>query len=766
MLSISHLIAQELNVSQQRVDATIQLLDEGATVPFIARYRKEATQGLDDTQLRQLDRQLTYYRELETRKTSILKLIDEQGKLTPSLKNLIVECLHKGNLEELYKPFKSSRKTKGQIAIEAGLSDLATLLLSDTNESPQRLAHSFINPKFDIHNITQALEGAGDIIIESVAQEVELLTKVRHLMWQQSIISTKPARKKTPPIDPQILNKFSDYFEHQERLNSIPSHRMMAMLRGKTAGALQINVTITHTSKIHPCLELITQHLKIRNTHQPRQSWLLEIAEQCWKTKILPSITTELINRAKDSAQQQAIDVFANNLNDLLMASPAGNQITLGLDPGIRTGVKAAVVDVSSKLLSTDTIYPHAPRNQWSQSISTLEKMIKRYKISLVSIGNGTGSRETEKLVLECKKLHQLDITIVIVSEAGASVYSASEFAANEFPTLDVSLRGAVSIARRLQDPLAELVKIEPKAIGVGQYQHDVNETLLNSRLNEVVEDCVNGVGVELNTASAPLLERVSGLNATLAKNIVAHRDSIGGFTNRKQLLKVPRLGPKAFEQAAGFLRIRNGDEPLDASAVHPESYPVVTKIAQHCHIASAQLIANQEKLNPLNAADFVNTQYGLPTVIDVISELKRPARDPRGDFKTAQLKEGIDTIKDLEIDMILEGTVSNVANFGAFVDIGVHQDGLVHISEMTDSFISDPRKVVKVGQIVEVRVTAVDVGRKRIALSMKKDSSNKTTNTHTSSKKPESRQKVASVKTPIRNGSMADAFKQAKNKN
>lgn len=761
MLSISHLIAQELNVSQQRVDATIQLLDEGSTVPFIARYRKEATQGLDDTQLRLLDRQLTYYRELETRKTSILKLIDEQGKLTPSLKNLIVECLHKGNLEELYKPFKSNRKTKGQIATEAGLTDLATQLLSDTNESPQRLAHSFINPTFDIHNITQALEGAGDIIIELVAQEVELLTKIRHLMWQQSVISTKPARKKTPPIDAQILNKFSDYFEHQERLKNIPSHRMMAMLRGKAAGALQINVSIEHASKVHPCLEFITQHLKIRNT-QPRQLWLSEIAEQCWKTKILPSITTELINRAKDSAQQQAIDVFANNLNDLLMASPAGNQITLGLDPGIRTGVKAAVVDVSSKLLGTDTIYPHQPRNQWSQSISTLEKMIKRYNISLVSIGNGTGSRETEKLVLECKKLHQLDITIVIVSEAGASVYSASEFAANEFPTLDVSLRGAVSIARRLQDPLAELVKIEPKAIGVGQYQHDVNETLLNSRLNEVVEDCVNGVGVELNTASAPLLERVSGLNATLAKNIVAHRDSIGGFTNRKQLLKVPRLGLKAYEQAAGFLRIRDGNEPLDASAVHPESYPIVTSIAQHCHIPTAQLIANQEKLNPLSAADFVSNQYGLPTVIDVISELKRPARDPRGDFKTAQLKEGIDTIKDLELDMVLEGTVSNVANFGAFVDIGVHQDGLVHISEMTDSFISDPRKVVKVGQIVEVRVTAIDVERKRIALSMKKNTSDKTAKP----KQEEPRKQAVKTQTPIRNGSMADAFKQAKNKN
>jgi uncharacterized protein len=755
MLSISHLIAQELNVSQQRVDATIKLLDEGSTVPFIARYRKEATQGLDDTQLRHLNRQLNYLRELETRKISVLKSIEELKKLTPSLKKIIVDCLSKSELEEIYKPFKSSRKTKGQIAIEAGLADLATQLLSSTTQSPQRLAHGFINSSLGINNIKQALDGASDIIIESVAQEVELLTKVRHLMWQQSIISTKPARKKTPPVNPQILNKFSDYFEHQERLKSIPSHRMMAMLRGKAAGALQINVAINHTQKMHPCLELVNQQLKIQNIHQPREQWLLEVAEQCWKTKILPSLTTELLNRAKEIAQQQAIEVFANNLNDLLMVSPAGNQVTLGLDPGIRTGVKAAVVDANSKLLTTDTIYPHAPRNQWQQSISTLKQLITRYDITLISVGNGTGSRETEKLVMECKKLHQLDINIVIVSEAGASIYSASEFAANEFPTLDVSLRGAVSIARRLQDPLAELVKIEPKAIGVGQYQHDVNESQLNSRLSEVVEDCVNGVGVELNTASAPLLERVSGLNATLAKNIVAHRDNIGRFTNRKQLLKVARLGPKAYEQAAGFLRIRDGDEPLDASAVHPESYPIVSLIAQHCHVSTSQLIANDTKLTPLRAIDFSNDQYGLPTVIDVISELKRPARDPRGEFKTAKLAEGIDTIRDLEVDMILEGTVSNVANFGAFVDLGVHQDGLVHISEMSDTYISDPRKVVKVGQIVKVRVTNIDIERKRIALSMKTLITDKPETNQQKNNQPTQRPQSG-------NAAMADAFKSA----
>jgi len=765
MTSIAHLIAQTLKVSQQQVDATIKLLDEGSTVPFIARYRKEATQGLDDTQLRDLHRQLNYLRDLATRKASIVKLINELGKLTPVLSRCIEECQSKSELEELYKPFKSSRKTKGQLAIEAGLNNLATVLMSTSNDSPQRLAHSYVNTKLGITNITQALEGASAIIIDTIAQDITLMTKIRHLMWQQSFIATKPARKKTPPVEQHVLNKFSDYFEHQERLKSVPSHRMMAMLRGKAAGALQINITLSYAQKVHPCLELILEHLNIRHARQPQQLWLSEVAEQCWKTKILPSVTTELINRVKDSAQQQAIDVFANNLHDLLMASPAGNQITLGLDPGIRTGVKVAIVDGHSKLLSTDTIYPHAPRNQWQQSIDALQIQIKRHNVSLISIGNGTGSRETEKLVLACKKQYQLNVDVVIVSEAGASVYSASELAANEFPSLDVSLRGAVSIARRLQDPLAELVKIEPKAIGVGQYQHDVNELQLTSRLNETVEDCVNAVGVELNTASAPLLERVSGLNATLAKNIVSYRENIGRFTNRQQLLKVPRLGPKAFEQAAGFLRIREGKEPLDASAVHPESYSIVCVIAQRCQLTTTELMHNEQQLNQINAIDFVNNKQGLPTIIDVIAELKQPARDPRGNFKTAQLKEGIESIKDLEVDMILEGTVSNVANFGAFVDLGVHQDGLIHISEMSDTFISDPRKVVKVGQIVEVRVTSVDIERKRIALSMKTPTTTDNTKDHITTKK--GKPKVNQSKSPPKQGNaaMADAFKSAAQK-
>lgn len=762
MQSISNLISQSLNVSEKQVIATIALLDEGSTVPFIARYRKEATQGLDDTQLRQLSRELIYLRELSTRKTSILKSLKEMGKLTDKLTQSIELCQGKSELEEIYKPFKSTRKTKGQIALEAGLEKLALQLYIGSNESPQKLAHGFIKPSNNIHNITQALDGAADIIIEKIPQELELITQLRSLMWNKSYINSKPARKKTPPVDSSVIAKFRDYAEHSELLKSTPSHRMMALLRGKTAGALQIGLSINHHQKTHPCLELILKHLNVLNRHHASAKWLADVAEQCWKLKISSSLSTELINKMKENAEQQAIEVFANNLDDLLMAAPAGSQVTLGLDPGIRTGVKVAVVDKQSKLLATETIYPHAPRNQWQQSISSIKRLIEKYKITLISIGNGTGSRETEKLVLDCQKQHQLSATVIIVSEAGASVYSASQLAADEFPTLDVSLRGAVSIARRLQDPLAELVKIEPKAIGVGQYQHDVNESQLNTRLTEVVEDCVNGVGVELNTASAPLLERVSGLNATLANNIVAYRESIGKFENRKQLLKVPRLGPKAYEQAAAFLRISDGKEPLDASAVHPESYGLAEKIVARCGTTTQQLIANETKLNDLSAAEFVNINYGLPTVIDVINELKRPGRDPRGEFRAAKLKEGINTINDLEIEMVLEGTITNVANFGAFVDIGVHQDGLVHISQLSDSFVSDPRKIVKVGQIVDVRVTSVDVARKRIALSMKKESDS-------SSQTTPRKQEAASQEKPnnMRNthGSMADAFKQAKRK-
>lgn len=750
MTDIAKLIATRLTITPQQANAAITLLDEGATVPFIARYRKEVTKGLDDTQLRQLSRELNYTRELTDRKTSILTTLANSGKLTTTLKISIEHCQSKTQLEEIYKPFKSSRKTKGQLAIDAGLAPLAQQLLSSLHDSPHRLAQAFINDSSVLKAPEQALEGAAAIISEQIPQDIELVSNIRQLMWRQGIIIAKQARKKSPPIDQQIIAKFTDYFAHQEPINRIPSHRMMALLRGKNAGVLQVNLGLTITPQIHPCLELINLSLKLNQRNRELATWLSDVALQCWKQKIQPSVTNELINKAKENAENQAIEVFANNLSDLLMAAPAGNQVTLGLDPGIRTGVKIAVVDKQSKLLATDTIYPHAPKNQWRQSIDTLAKLIKHHNITLISIGNGTGSRETEKLVLDCSKQHQLTITTIIVSEAGASVYSASELAANEFPHLDVSLRGAVSIARRLQDPLAELVKIEPKAIGVGQYQHDVNETQLNTRLNEIIEDCVNGVGVELNTASAPLLQRVSGLNSTLAANIVSYRESIGKFNNRKQLLKVPRLGPKAFEQSAGFLRIRDGQEPLDASAVHPESYPLAKNIAQRCNSDIKQLIGNDTQLNNINANDFINHLIGLPTVIDVINELKRPARDPRGDFRAAKLLEGIETITDLDIDMELEGTVTNVANFGAFVDIGVHQDGLVHISQLSDSFVSDPRKVVKVGQVVKVRVTDIDVARKRIALSMKNkiDDVKKTKTSHP--KRPQQ-------------GTLADAFKSAK---
>ena len=745
-------IAKHLNITPQQATAAINLLDEGATVPFIARYRKEATQGLDDTQLRLLSRELNYTRELADRKTTILAALTENQKLTSSLQRSIEQCQSKTALEEIYKPFKSSRKTKGQLAIEAGLAPLAKQLLSSRNQSPQDLANAFIASQSNINDPKQALEGAAAIISEELPQDIVMMNKIRHQLWSQGIINAKQARKKTPAIDPHVLAKFKDYFSHQEPIKKIPSHRMMALLRGKAAGALQLNLALSFEPKVHPCLELINQSLTLSQRNTKMSIWLSDVTQQCWKLKILPSITNELINKAKESAETQAIDVFANNLSDLLMAAPAGNQITLGLDPGIRTGVKAAIVDEQSKLLATETIYPHAPRNQWQQAITSLASLIKRHNVTLISIGNGTGSRETEKLIIDCKKQHQLEFTTIIVSEAGASVYSASELAANEFPSLDVSLRGAVSIARRLQDPLAELVKIEPKAIGVGQYQHDVNENQLNIRLNEVVEDCVNGVGVELNTASAPLLQRVSGLNATLANNIVHFRESIGKFQNRKQLLKVPRLGPKAFEQAAGFLRISNGNEPLDASAVHPESYSLASNIVKKCGKNIKDLIGNDSLLNSLNAAEFTDTHIGLPTVIDVINELKRPARDPRGDFKAAELMEGIETINDLELEMELEGTVTNVANFGAFVDIGVHQDGLVHISQLADGFVSDPRKVVKVGQVVKVRVTDIDVARKRIALSMKRQSTSNSKHQYTENKKKLTPQ-----------GTMAAAFNTAR---
>jgi len=754
MPSIISILCQEISASASSIETAIALLDEGATVPFIARYRKEATNGLDDTQLRMLDKRLKYLRELDCRKHSILASIKELGLLTPGIERQIALSDNKTELEDIYKPFKSKRRTKGQIAIESGLSPLSEQLLNQPQHSPQQQAHAYINPAKGIKNISDALDGAQSILSEKFASDVSLGQQIRQHMWQYAQLETKKARKKNPPIAQHISDKYSNYFEHSERLNKAPSHRVMAILRGRNDGALQVNLNSNPHSDSDPCLSMLLKQVGIRHSPRAGDQWLVEVAKSCWKSKIYPSIENELLARIKDRAQTQAIDVFAQNLNDLLMAAPAGAHVTMGLDPGIRTGVKVAIVDQNSKLIATDTIYPHQPRNQWQQSLATLSKLIKQYHVSLISIGNGTGSRETEKLVNECKKTNQLTVKSLMVSEAGASIYSASELAAKEFPQLDVSLRGAVSIARRLQDPLAELVKIEAKAIGVGQYQHDVNQTQLSQRLDEVVEDCVNAVGVDLNMASAPLLCHVSGLNQTLANNIIEYREAHGRFDSRAQLLKVPRLGPKAFEQAAGFLRINRGKQPLDASAVHPESYSLVTKIAKTANLAIKQLIGNKSALSNLSPQDFVSASHGLPTIKDVLSELDKPGRDPRPEFSTATFKDGIESINDLTVGMRLEGIVSNVTNFGAFVDIGVHQDGLVHISAMSDHFISDPHQVVKAGQVVKVTVTDVDSARKRIALSMKTTSDS----THQMTKQKPKHQPEATNKS-----SMAQAFSSAK---
>lgn len=760
MQNIITTIATEINASTKSIKTAIQLLDEGATVPFIARYRKEATSGLDDGQLRTLDKRLKYLRELAMRKESILASIKEMGKLTAQVNQQIELADNKALLEELYKPFKSKRRTKGQIAIEAGLEPLAKLLLNQPQHSPQKQAHDFISPANGIKNITDALAGAQSILIEQFADNIVVLQNIRQHMWQSGFLESKKARKKNPPIAQSVSDKYSNYFEHSEPLSKAPSHRVMAILRGRNEGALQVSLNANPHSDTNPCLGYILREYQIKHSPRSGDQWLLEVAQQCWKTKVYPSIENELLAKIKERAQSEAIDIFAQNLNDLLMAAPAGEHVTMGLDPGIRTGVKVAIVDKNSKLLMTETIYPHQPKNQWQQSLQILARMIKKYQVTLISIGNGTGSRETEKLVNECKKSHQLSFSSLMVSEAGASVYSASELAAQEFPQLDVSLRGAVSIARRLQDPLAELVKIEPKAIGVGQYQHDVNQVQLTQRLDEIVEDCVNAVGIDLNMASAPLLCHVSGLNQTLANNIIEYREKHGRFERRSQLLKVARLGPKAYEQAAGFLRINHGSEPLDASAVHPESYSLVKRMAQSCQLNVKQLIRNATAIKNINPSQFVTEQHGLPTIGDVLSELDKPGRDPRPEFSTATFKEGVESINDLHEGMRLEGVVTNVTNFGAFVDVGVHQDGLVHISAMADRFISDPRDVVKAGQVVRVTVTEVDVTRKRIALSMKSEGTSQISVSKTSSERAMHHKKKEK---DVGNNMMKTAFNRAK---
>jgi len=749
-------IAEELTVKPQQVAATVALLDEGATVPFIARYRKEVTGGLDDSQLRLLEERLIYLRELNDRRETILDSIRAQGKLTPDLEQAILEADTKTLLEDLYLPYKPKRRTKAQIAREAGLEPLADALLDDRDLMPEEAAAAYIDADKGIADVAAALEGARQIIMERISEDAELLAELRERIWRNGILhSAVVSGKETEAA------KFKDYFDYSEAINKIPSHRALALFRGRNEDMLTLTLKPAELDQEEHqlCTQFVCQRLSITDVNKPADAWLAETARFAWKIKLFTRIDMDLKLRLREAAEQEAIRVFASNLRDLLLAAPAGHRATMGLDPGIRTGVKVAVVDATGKLLATETIYPHPPKNQWDQSIAVLAKLIQEHKVSLVSIGNGTASRETDQLVADLIKRHkELPVQKIMVSEAGASVYSASELAAKEFPELDVSLRGAVSIARRLQDPLAELVKIEPKSIGVGQYQHDVNQVLLARMLDTVVEDCVNAVGVDVNTASVALLKQVSGVTASISENIVAFRNQNGPFLNRSELKKVPRLGDKAFEQAAGFLRIVNGNNPLDASAVHPEAYPVVNAILDDTGKSIRDLIGQSQFLRGLNPANYTNAEFGLPTVTDILQELEKPGRDPRPEFKSVQFKEGVEKITDLQPGMSLEGVVTNVANFGAFVDIGVHQDGLVHISHLSDTFVKDPRDVVKTGDMVKVRVLEVDVARKRISLSMKKNADS--SDIVPSEKPQKSGYKPKSQ--PVLQNSMSNAFAKA----
>ncbi|WP_413676579.1 Tex family protein [Pantoea dispersa] len=718
--SLSQIIAGELKARADQVDAAIRLLDEGNTVPFIARYRKEVTGGLDDTQLRTLESRLGYLRELEERRQSILKSIDDQGKLTPELATAINGTLNKTELEDLYLPYKQKRRTRGQIAIEAGLEPLAETLWNDASQDPEQLAARYVDADKGVADVRAALDGARYILMERFAEDATLLAKVREYLWKNAHLVARVVEGKE-----EEGAKFRDYFDHHEALSSVPSHRALAMFRGRNEGILQLSLNADPQFDEAPRESygetLIADHLGLRLNNAPADSWRKAVVSWTWRIKVLLHLETELMGTIRERAEDEAINVFARNLHDLLMAAPAGMCATMGLDPGLRTGVKVAVVDATGKLVATDTIYPHT--GQAAKAATSVAALCAKHQVELVAIGNGTASRETERFFLDVQKqFPQIKAQKVIVSEAGASVYSASELAAQEFPDLDVSLRGAVSIARRLQDPLAELVKIDPKSIGVGQYQHDVSQSQLAKKLDAVVEDCVNAVGVDLNTASVALLTRVAGLTRMMAQNIVSWRDENGRFQNRQQLLKVSRLGPKAFEQCAGFLRINHGDNPLDASTVHPEAYPLVERILAATEQALNELMGNPGSLRDLNARDFTDERFGLPTVTDIIKELEKPGRDPRPEFKTAQFAEGVETLNDLLPGMVLEGAVTNVTNFGAFVDIGVHQDGLVHISSLSDKFVDDPHQVVKAGDIVKVKVMEVDLQRKRIALTMRLD--------------------------------------------
>lgn len=717
---LSRIIATELQARPEQVDSAIRLLDEGNTVPFIARYRKEVTGGLDDTQLRQLETRLGYLRELEDRRQTILKSIEDQGKLTEQLAGAINATQSKTELEDLYLPYKPKRRTRGQIAIEAGLEPLADSLWQDPQQQPEQLAEEFVDAEKGVADVKAALDGARYILMERFAEDAALLAKVRDYLWKNAHLVSKVVEGKE-----EEGAKFRDYFDHHEPIAQVPSHRALAMFRGRNEGVLQLALNadpqFEETPRESQGELIITNHLNLRLNNAPADAWRKSVVNWTWRIKVLLHLETELMSTLRERAEDEAINVFARNMHDLLMAAPAGMRATMGLDPGLRTGVKVAVVDATGKLVATDTVYPHT--GQAAKAAAVVAALCIKHKVELVAIGNGTASRETERFFAELQQqFPDVKAQKVIVSEAGASVYSASELAALEFPNLDVSLRGAVSIARRLQDPLAELVKIDPKSIGVGQYQHDVSQSQLAKKLDSVVEDCVNAVGVDLNTASVPLLTRVAGLTRMMAQNIVTWRDENGRFSNREQLLKVSRLGPKAFEQCAGFLRINHGDNPLDASTVHPETYPVVERILAATRQALQDLMGNPSAVRSLKASDFTDEKFGVPTVTDILKELEKPGRDPRPEFKTATFAEGVETLNDLQVGMILEGSVTNVTNFGAFVDIGVHQDGLVHISSLADKFVEDPHTVVKAGDIVKVKVMEVDLQRKRIALSMRLD--------------------------------------------
>jgi uncharacterized protein len=772
--SIEQRLSQELAAKPAQITAAIQLLDEGATVPFISRYRKEATGGLDDIQLRLLEERLAYLRELEARRATVIASITEQNKMTPELLDAVANAVDKTHLEDLYLPYKVKRRTKAQIAREAGLETLADALLANPSLQPEQEAAKYLTPPFKTGEVDNpgvadakaALDGARQILMERFAEDAALLQTLREYVLEHGVVESRVIEEKR-----EAAAKYSDYFDYSESIKTIPSHRTLAILRGRREELLTVQLRLdTEAEKPamsaphNPCEARIAARFGIANKQRPADAWLSDTVRYTWRVKCFLHLESELMGALRAKSETEAINVFARNLKDLLLAAPAGPRVTMGLDPGVRTGVKVAVVDETGRVVDTAVIYPHQPRNDWDGSLHTLAKLAEKHRVSVIAIGNGTASRETDKLAQDLiKQQPALKLINVVVSEAGASVYSASEYASRELPDMDVSLRGAVSIARRLQDPLAELVKIDPKSIGVGQYQHDVSQTQLARSLDAVVEDCVNAVGVDVNTASAPLLSRVSGLNSTVAQNIVTYRDNHGRFASRSQLNQVPRLGNKAFEQAAGFLRIMGGENPLDASTVHPESYPLVKRILSDIKLDIKGVIGNSALLKSLNPASYVSEQYGIPTITDILKELEKPGRDPRPEFTTATFKEGVEQLSDLLPDMILEGVVTNVAAFGAFVDIGVHQDGLVHISALSNTFVKDPHTVVKAGQIVKVKVLEVDAKRKRIALTMRlTDAAARPRETP---RPPAShvRQKTVNSQ-PAASGAMASAFAKLKN--